>query len=456
MLGLFFDLGSTFTKVVAFDLEKEEIIGKAKAPSTVNTDVNIGLRSALDEIFKQTEKKLEDFKFKRASSSAKGGLKIVAIGLVPDLTAEAAKRAALGAGGKVIKTYSFELTDQDLEEIENLKPDLILLAGGTDGGNKYYPLTNAQKISKVSLNIPIIYAGNRVIADRVEEILKRAGKEIWITENVMPEFEVLNIIPVQKYIREIFISRLIYAKGLEKAQSLIDDGIVMPTPLAVLKACESFSKIFGETILVDIGGATTDVCSISHGKPTQNGVVWKGLPEPYVKRTVEGDLGVRVSALSLWEAVEEDKWKEFLENLDSCKEKIKFLTENTDFLPIKEEDIYLDYVLSYHAIRFAVERHCGHLEVLYTPMGITYIQYGKDLTEVKNLVGTGGPLVYNPYNVKALKSALYDQKEPFKLKPKNPKVYLDKEYIFFAIGLLSEISPEKAINILTKYIVEIN
>lgn len=455
MLGLFLDLGSTFTKAVAFNLEKEEIIGKAKAPSTVNIDVTIGLKSVLNEIYKQTGKKLKDFKVKRACSSAKGGLRIIAIGLIPDLTVEAAKRAALGAGGKVIKTYSFELTKEDIKEIEYLKPDLIILAGGTDGGNKYYPLINAQNISKISLNIPIIYAGNRVIAKEVEEILKKTGKEIWITENVMPEFGKLNITPIQTCIREIFISRLIYAKGLDKVETILD-GIVMPTPLAVLKACEGFSKIFGETILVDVGGATTDVCSISQGKPTQIGVIWKGLPEPYVKRTVEGDLGVRVSALSLWEAVGEEKWKEFLGDLDSYKEKVKFLNENVDFLPIDEKDIFFDYVLAYHAIKLAVERHCGYLEILYTPMGITYLQYGKDLTEVKNLVGTGGPLVYNYYNISALKSALFDEKNPLILKPKNPKIYLDKEYIFFAIGLLSEFSPEKATNILKKYVIEIN
>ncbi len=455
MLGIFIDFGSTFTKAVAFDLDKEEIIGKAKTPSTVEIDVTLGLKSVLEEIHRQTGKRLESFKLKRACSSAKGGLKIIAIGLVPDLTAEAAKRAALGAGGKVIKVYSFELTNEDLKEIENLKPDLIILAGGTDGGNKYYPLINAFKISEISLDAPIIYAGNRTIAKEIEEILKRSGKEVWITENVMPEFGRLNISPVQEYIREIFISKLIYAKGLEKAQSFIN-SIVMPTPLAVLRACEGFSKIFGETILVDIGGATTDVCSISYGKPTQSGVIWKGLPEPYVKRTVEGDLGVRVSVLSLWEAVGEEKWKEFLGELNSYKNKVKLLSEKTDFLPIDESDFYLDYILSYHAIKLAVERHCGYLETLYTPMGITYLQYGKDLTEVKNLIGTGGPLVYNPYNISALKSALYDEKTPFILKPKNPKIFLDKEYIFFAIGLLSEIFPEKAVNILKKYVVEIS
>lgn len=454
MLGIFIDFGSTFTKAVAFDLDKEEIIGKAKTPSTVGIDVTLGLKSVLEEIYRQTGKELENFKLKRACSSAKGGLKIIAIGLVPDLTAEAAKRAALGAGGKVIKVYSFELTNEDLKEIENLKPDLIILAGGTDGGNKYYPLINAPKISEISLDIPIIYAGNRVIAKEVERILKESGKEVWIAENVMPEFGRLNIDPVQKYIREIFISKLIYAKGLEKAQSLLD-GIVMPTPLAVLKACEVFSKIWGETILVDVGGATTDVCSISHGRPTQSGVIWKGLPEPYVKRTVEGDLGVRVSALSLWEAVGEEKWKEFLGELTSYKEKVKILSENTDFLPIDERSFYLDHLLSYHAIRLAVERHCGYLEALYTPMGITYLQYGKDLTEVKNLIGTGGPLVYNSYNVSSLKSALYNENTPLILKPKNPQIFLDKEYIFFAIGLLSDIFPEKAINMLKKYVVEI-
>ncbi|PMQ02504.1 MAG: glutamate mutase [Dictyoglomus sp. NZ13-RE01] len=455
MLGLFFDLGSTFTKVSAFDLDKCELIAKAKAPSTANIDITIGLNNALSEVFKQTGKKIEDFDVRRATSSAKGGLRIVAVGLVPDLTAEAAKRASLGAGAKVIKTYSYELSESDLDEIYRLKPDLIVLAGGTDGGNKYYPLINAKKLSSLDLDIPVIYAGNKDVADEVHRIFEKAKKEIYITENVMPEFGVLNITPVQSKIREIFLERLIISKGLDKAKKFVD-SIVMPTPLAVLKACEKFSSLNGETMLVDVGGATTDVCSVASGKPTQSFVILKGLPEPYVKRTVEGDLGVRVSAYSLWEAVSEEVWKNLLGNLNSYREKVKFLSENTDFIPTKEEDIYFDHVLASVAIDIAVRRHVGHIEVVYSPMGSLYFQYGKDLTDVRALIGTGGPLIYNPYNLKSISFALFNPNEPFVLKPKNPDIFIDKEYILYAIGLISEIFPEKSDKLISKYIVRVS
>jgi uncharacterized protein (TIGR01319 family) len=128
MKAIIFDIGSTFTKGVAFDLDRDEIIGKAKYPSTVNEDVTIGIQNVISEIERQTGLNIRDFNIKKATSSAAGGLKIIAIGLVPDLTSEAAKKASLGAGGKVLKTYSYELTNSDLDEVVQLKPDIIILA----------------------------------------------------------------------------------------------------------------------------------------------------------------------------------------------------------------------------------------------------------------------------------------------------------------------------------------
>ncbi|ACI19211.1 methylaspartate mutase accessory protein GlmL [Dictyoglomus thermophilum] len=452
MKALIFDIGSTFTKGVAYDLDKGEIIGKAKHPSTVNEDVNIGLSKVIDEIKVQTGYDIRDFEIKRATSSAAGGLKIVAIGLVPDLTAEAAKKAALSAGGKVLKVYAYELTKADLEEISSLKPDIIILSGGTDGGNRYYPLINAKKLSTLPLNVPFIYAGNKDLRDEIEKIFKGSNKEIYITENVMPEYGVINIDKVQELIREIFLRNIIHAKGLDKVKEIIE-GVVMPTPLAVLKGLEVFADIYGESLLVDVGGATTDVCSVAEGAPTQAGVVWKGLKDPRVKRSVEGDLGVRVSALSLLEVVDEKELKRFLDTSRiNPKEKAYFLTKNTGFIPKDNEDLYFDAVLAYFAVKISVERHVGHIEVVYTPMGTLYFQYGKDLREVKNLLFTGGPLIYNPHKKMIIKGAVYSKDEPFVLKPVSSEIFIDKEYILFSIGVISEIDKEKAKELIYRYV----
>lgn len=452
MKALIFDIGSTFTKAVAYDFDSFSLIGKAKTPSTVKSDVNEGLNKVIKEIKAQTGLNLEDFKIKRATSSAAGGLKIIAVGLVPDLTAEAAKKAALGAGGKVLKVYSYELSNSDLEEILSLRPDIIVLAGGTDGGNKYYPIANAKKLSKLPINIPFIYAGNKDVKDEIEKIFKENNKEIYISKNVMPEYGVINVEEVQKLIRDVFLRNIIHAKGLDKVKRIID-GIVMPTPLAVLKSLELFAMAYGESMLIDVGGATTDVCSAAQGSPTQPGVIWKGLKEPFLKRTVEGDLGVRVSALSLLDAVGEEKIISLLSFKNfNVREKITFLYNNTEYIPERNDDLYFDAVLTYFAAKLGVERHVGYLEVVYTPLGNMSFQYGKDLTGISNVVLTGGPLIYNPYKKDMLMGILYSSENPFILKPKNPRFYIDREYILFSIGVVSEIDKYVAIKLIEKYI----
>ena len=130
---LFIDFGSTYTKITAVDIDKEEILGTARGITTVETDITDGLHQGLEEMFAKTGKL--EFSKVLGCSSAAGGLKMVAIGLVPELTAEAAKRAALGAGAKVLGVYCGELNEYEIDEIRALKADIILLAGGTDGGN---------------------------------------------------------------------------------------------------------------------------------------------------------------------------------------------------------------------------------------------------------------------------------------------------------------------------------
>ena len=130
---LLIDFGSTYTKLTAVDLEREEIIGTASAYTTVQTDINDGLRAGLARLEAQTGPLQYDACY--ACSSAAGGLRMVTSGLVPELTGEAAKLATLGAGAKTVGVYAFQLTEDDLAEIRELAPDIFLLVGGTDGGN---------------------------------------------------------------------------------------------------------------------------------------------------------------------------------------------------------------------------------------------------------------------------------------------------------------------------------
>ena len=131
---LLIDFGSTYTKLTAVDTETESILGTSQSYTTVESDIINGYENALSELIKQTGSIVFDKRI--ACSSAAGGLKMVAVGLVPELTSKAARLASLGAGAKVIKTYSYELTKSDLEEIDSSRPDICLLCGGTDGGNK--------------------------------------------------------------------------------------------------------------------------------------------------------------------------------------------------------------------------------------------------------------------------------------------------------------------------------
>lgn len=174
---LLLDFGSTYTKLTAVDIENEEILATAKDITTIEDDIMMGFNKSYEKIQKLLEGKDVNFVKKLACSSAAGGLKMVAIGLVPELTAEAAKRAALGAGARVLKVYSYELTEDEITEIENSDVDIILLAGGTNGGNKQCILHNAKMIINSKLNVPIVVAGNKSANDEIKKCLQ---KQIYI------------------------------------------------------------------------------------------------------------------------------------------------------------------------------------------------------------------------------------------------------------------------------------
>ena len=451
------DFGSTYTKLTAIDATKAEVIGTSAAFTTIDTDVMEGYNCALQRL----EEKIGVFKYDQllCCSSAAGGLKMVALGLVPELTAKAARMAASSAGAKVVKTYAFEISKAEQNEICAIDPDLVLLCGGTDGGNKEVIISNARKLCEIDRNFSTIVAGNKSASDEVEKVFSESGKDFVITENVMPEFNKLNIEPAKQKIKELFISKIIDAKGLNKVQSMTNSEII-PTPLAVLNGCELLSKGtdttegIGDLMAVDIGGATTDVYSISAGTPTFENVMIKGLPEPYNKRTVEGDLGMRYSlppladqtdlnALSSEIGIDVD---DILKWIETCKKFPNTLADKNSHNQKVEEG------LAKSALKIAVERHTGKVESTFTPFGEMYIVTGKDLTKVGSVVGIGGVLVNAANADDILEGAKADKQNLMSLKPKQPKYLLDKKYIFGSMGLLSAIDAELALTIMKKEI----
>ena len=455
---LFIDFGSTYTKVTLVDIEKEEIIGTEKAYTTVQRDVTIGYNEALGKLFSKVGKEVNIIK-RLACSSAAGGLKIIAIGLVPELTAEAAKRAALGAGARVIKTYSHNLNNSELDEIKNSNADMILLAGGTDGGNSSCILHNAEKILENGIKIPVVVAGNKSCNDEIIDIFKDRVK-FYLTENVMPNLNTINVVPARETIRNIFMKQIVHAKGMENVEKSISE-ILMPTPASVLKAAEVLSlgtkdeEGIGDLAVVDIGGATTDIHSIGEGAPSKPSVFLKGLEEPIAKRTVEGDLGMRYSSVSVYEAAGNRMMKKYL-NLEEYDLEYEFKKryENTSFLPETERDIVFDEAMAKVCADISMKRHAGVVEAVYSPLGTMYSQTGKDLMELPYIIGTGGVLVNsrNPQNI--LKATVFTMDDPNSLKPRNPKFMIDQEYILSSMGLLSMINKNMAVRMLKKYIVK--
>jgi uncharacterized protein (TIGR01319 family) len=460
-IAIFVDFGSTYTKTVAIDLDEEIIIGRGRSASTVATDITVGLKSALHQMETESRRKCtEESSLRLACSSAAGGLRLTVVGLVPDLSLKAGRLAALGAGAKLVGTYSYKLNQSEMSRLEQASPDIILLVGGTDGGNEEVILHNAKMIAGCDTTVPIVVAGNKDCADDLTRILQSSQRHIKVVDNVLGELDKLNMEPSRSAIREIFIRRIVHAKGLDKAGPLVD-GVIMPTPMAVLRAAEILSaghggeRGLGESIVVDVGGATTDVHSIAYGYPRDHRIVLKGIPDPFAKRTVEGDLGIRYNAVSILEAAGEARIRKYCgrwESREDLESKVNYLSEHTETVPIKEEDFLLDTCLARIASEIAIERHAGRLEQVYSPHGQAFIQSGKDLREVRNVIGTGGIFAYGRAPLTVLEGALFSQENPFSLKPQSPEFLVDSSYILYAVGLLAERSPKKAVRIGKKYL----
>ena len=462
-VALLVDFGSTYTKAAAVDLDPVRFIGRAQAPSTVQTDVTEGLLQALRTLHQRTGLTDDQFTLRLACSSAAGGLRMAAVGFIGRLTAEAANRAALGAGAKVVAVLERKLNYRTVREMEQANPDIVLLAGGIDGGNDEVIMDNARRIVESRVIAPVVVAGNNRVTDAVCAIFSKAGRSAVPCENVMPEINRLNVEPARKAIQEIFTRHIVKAKGLDRAKDYVGD-IVMPTPLAVLRMAELLAKGLdgeaglGDTVVVDIGGATTDIHSACRGIREGANMPVLGLEEPFAKRTVEGDLGLRISAPSLVEAAQRtmDTLPRHLASILKDTEamtRAERLAARPDSVPTTADEHRMDTAMASLAGWIAMGRHAGN-QVSDGKTGAA-VQYGKDLSLVKAIIGTGGVFAFGSDPYSPLDACLYDRLNPFSLRPLQPQVFVDTHYLMYAGGLLASRYPEKALRLIKSSLSEL-
>jgi len=284
------EIGSTTTVVNAFNgigTSCPTLVGQGQAPTSVlQGDVTVGLKGAINDLKVRLNADEITWDDMLATSSAAGGLKMTVHGLVYDMTVRAAKEAALGAGGIIKMITSGKIRKIDLKKIQEISPNIILVAGGVDYGERDTALHNLEMILSMGLKIPIIYAGNIENQEEVRLMCEEAENQVYIVENVYPKIDTLVVEPTRKIIQDAFEEHIIHAPGMSKVRELVK-GPIIPTPGAVMEAAKVLKEELGDLVVFDVGGATTDVHSVTEGSMEINSILIS--PEPVAKRTVEGD-----------------------------------------------------------------------------------------------------------------------------------------------------------------------
>lgn len=472
------EIGSTTTVVSAFDGLSDEsrnagatpcLVGQGVAPTSVlQGDVTVGMNAARARL-EERSGALRPRHF-LATSSAAGGLRMTVHGLTAKMTAMAAREAALGAGGVVEYQTAGKLRRHDLQRIAAARPNVIMLAGGVEGGDVETVLHNAEMLTRVDFSAAsgapgaaasaadaeaaapapagaasaparhasaarnehapiqdrvlaagkrpmIIYAGNSAVCDESCEILTEAGFHVRVTTNVYPGIDQLDIVPARTVIHDAFEDHIIHAPGMERIGELVT-GDILPTPGAVLLAAETLAETLGDLVVIDVGGATTDVHSVTDGSLEYNAIQTE--PQPHGKRTVEGDLGTFVSA-------------EHVNELIDARERPEHLPPA---VPQTDEDRLIAEQLAHTATVTGVYRHAGQLAYLYTPTGRQTVARGRDLTACRFVIGTGGALTRLPGGREALRDACAKNGGDRLLPPADADVVLDNDYIFAVCGAL--------------------
>ncbi len=443
------EIGSTTTIMNAFDglnTDNPVFLGSGFAATTVaQGDVNIGLNQAKINLMQNlnvTELLAKDV---FASSSAAGGLKMSVHGLVYDMTVKAAKEAALGAGANLKIITSGILDEYQIENIKKEKLNIIMISGGVDFGERKTALENAKIISGLKLNIPVIYAGNIQNHAWIRKFFEENHQEqyLYISNNVYPKIDCLEVDNTRKIIQNVFEKHIIQAPGMEHVKEIVNETII-PTPGAVMEAAKLLQSAIGDLITVDVGGATTDIHSVTQGKEEINKILIA--PEPFSKRTVEGNLGVYVNKDAIIEMVGQES---LLKSLSISYEKLNDLLE--DYKPIPDDkQIPLTEKLTEIAFDISLKRHAGKLVYMYNSSGKVAYAEGKDLTDIKYLVATGGALTKLPNRLEIIKNVLNKQSDLVLSPSPKTTILIDNDYVMASLGVLSKKYPIAALKLLKK------
>ncbi|MDP4173722.1 MAG: GlmL-related ornithine degradation protein [Bacteroidota bacterium] len=445
------EIGSTTTIVNAFsnighksnenDYPDPVFVGQGQAPTSVlQGDVTLGLNGAVEDLKNNLGQTDLSWNEMFATSSAAGGLRMSVHGLVYDMTVRAAKEAALGAGAIVKYVTAGQMRRTDLLKLKEISPNIILLAGGVDFGERNTALYNFEQIASLNLNAPVIYAGNIENHDEIKLLADEFGIQIYIVENVYPKIDLLNVEPARKIIQDVFEEHIVHAPGMSKVRQLVK-GPIIPTPGSVMIAAKLLKDLIGDLVVFDIGGATTDVHSVTSGSEEISRILVN--PEPTAKRTVEGDLGVFVNLIHVVEKIGES---ELINEFPELNE----LIENARPIPRTQREISFIERLTKEALVTSLERHAGTLRTLYGLTGKRTLAEGKDLTNVKYIIGTGGALTRLPKRKEILKEATSLNNSERLFPRKDASVLIDNSYIMASLGVLSKKYPSDAIKLMKR------
>jgi uncharacterized protein (TIGR01319 family) len=453
-LAVCVDFGSTFTKALLVDLADGSVVAGAEHRTTIDTDVLDGYDACLAELAAVDPRATSAQVL--ACSSAGGGLRIAVVGNEELVTAEAGRRVALSSGGKVVTVRSVAQGD-DLDLADD-RPDVVLLTGGTDGGNVEPAVRAARGLTRAGWQGPTVIACNGDAVPEVAMVLAEAEVPHVFAANVVPQIGAFAPASARSAIREMFLRHVIGGKGLSRRADFTA-MVRGATPDVVLTGVEVLATAVGEVVVVDVGGATTDVHSVVEIDPEEAGLAREVIAPSPVTRTVEGDLGMRWSALS---TAEEAGLEPHL--VEAARRR----RDDPGFLPTTGTEMDEDEDLARAAVALALRRHAGRSRVVVSPEGRVIERSGVDLREVHLVVGSGGVLRHGrdgvadrvlgpsvgpvdrqsadwqrlPRDRRAFRGADWQL-------PERASVVVDTEYVLAAAGLLAAAHPDAAYRLVT-------
>ncbi|MFQ6131782.1 MAG: glutamate mutase L [Armatimonadota bacterium] len=398
------DCGSTTTKAILIEGREQgyRLRVRGEAPTTVEApfeDVTRGVLNAIAEAEELSGRGLLEGEGIRrpardgqgtdlylSTSSAGGGLQMMVSGVVLSMTAESAERAALGAGAivmDVIASNDRRLPHEKIKRIRQLRPDMILLSGGVDGGTTSHVVELAEIIAAANprprlgqkFRLPVIYAGNRDARDAIGERL--ADKtDLHIVDNLRPVLEQENLQPARREIQDLFLEHVMaqapgYARLIEWT-----DAEIMPTPAAVGALIQTVAEEQGINVIgVDIGGATTDVFSVFDGT---------------FNRTVSANRGMSYSISNvLAEAGQEDilRWVPDDMGVGGIGNQIRNKMIRPTSIPQTLSDLVVEQAVAREALRLSFEQHKS------LAVGLSGVQQARTISDVFEQTLTGETLV---------------------------------------------------------------